>query len=122
MRSKINEVEMKPSVVVSSFIKPTSINDYVIEKLEVDLRHVNYGLDHEKGYRSKARSHFSLKEIACFFESLNGMELEPEVDENWEYYFVEKIFFTKKKFRMVFCLNQIEPNVCGIITLYEVKR
>ncbi len=41
-------------------IKPTLINDYLIEMIEVDLRHVNFGLDSERRYRLKARSNFEI--------------------------------------------------------------
>lgn len=61
-------------------IKPTLINDYLIERIEVDLRHINFGLDSKKGYRSKSRSSFTLKEIAAFFESLHPIELESARD------------------------------------------
>jgi len=114
---------MKPNNLTNRSIRPTTINSYLIEKIEVDLKHINHGLDPKKGYGSKARSTFGMNEVAQFFESLDGLEASSEIDGNWEYFVVDKPFFEKKKkYRMVFCIDLREPNVSGVITFFEIKR
>jgi hypothetical protein len=70
-----SELKMKPADLILRSISPTIINSYVIEKIEIDLKHVNYGLDPEKGYGRKARSSFEAEDIIRFFESLSGLEV-----------------------------------------------
>ncbi len=114
---------MTPSDLSKRLGRPTLINSYVIEKIEIDLAHINYGLDTKKGYGRKARSTFVAEDIVKFFESLNGLEIEIEVDENWEYFIVDKPFFEKNKMhRMVFCIDRNVPIVAGVITVFQIKR
>ncbi len=114
---------MKPADLILRSIRPTIINSYVIEKIEIDLKHVNYGLDHKKGYGRKARSSFEAEDIIRFFESLNGLEVGFEAEDQWEYFIVDKPFFEKrKKYRMVFCIDRNEPSITGIITFFQIKR
>jgi hypothetical protein len=114
---------MKPVDLIIRSIRPTIINSYVIEKIEIDLKHVNYGLDPVKGYGGKARSSFEAEDIIRFFESLNGLEIGFEADGHWEYFIVDKPFFEKrKKYRMVFCIDRNGPNITGIITFFQIKR
>ncbi len=61
---------MKPADLVLCSIRPTWINSYQIKKIEVDLRHINYGLDQVKGDGSKARSNFTIEDIILFFDPL----------------------------------------------------
>jgi hypothetical protein len=58
---------MKPADLILRSIRPTIINSYVIEKVEIDLKHVNYGLDPKKGYGGKARSNFEAEDLVRFF-------------------------------------------------------
>ena len=114
---------MKPTDLILRSIRPTIINSYVIEKVEIDLKHINYGLTPEKGYGRKARSCFEAEDIIRFFESLNGLEVGFEIEDHWEYFIVDKPFLErKKKYRMVFCIDRREPNITGIITFFQVKR
>ncbi len=114
---------MKPVNLITRLIRPTLINSFMIKKLEIDLRHINYGMDSEKSYARKPRSSFGENDIVEFFESLNGLEATPSYDDNWEYFVVDKPFFEKKKrYRIVFCIDLNEPGTCGIITLFQVKR
>ncbi len=114
---------MKPADLVTCSIRPTLINTYQIKTIEVDLRHINYGLDPEKGYGKKARSNFKIEDIVLFFESLNNLEIDSEKDGDWEYFVADKVFFGKrKKYRIVFCIDRKSSHVSGIITLFQVKR
>lgn len=63
---------MKPVDLVICSIRPTLVNSYLIKTIEVDLKHINYGLDRIKGYGKKARSNFNIDDIVLFFESLNN--------------------------------------------------
>ena len=51
---------MRPADLILRSIRPTTINSYLIEKVEIDLKHVNYGLDPKKGYCGKARRKIEL--------------------------------------------------------------
>ncbi|MBI2519215.1 MAG: hypothetical protein HYV97_02310 [Bdellovibrio sp.] len=114
---------MKPTDLVHCPIRPTHINSYLIKAIEVDLRHINYGLSRTKGYGKKARSHFKIEDVISFFESLNFLEINSENDGDWEYFVVDKVFFDqKKKYRIVFCIDQKKPEAGGVITLFEIKR
>ena len=104
---------MKPEELVICSIRPTWINSYQIKTLEIDLRHINYGLDQVKGYGNMARSNFTIDEVILFFESLNHLELNSNMESGWEYFVVEKAFFKN---------NKKSPHTSGIITLFQVKR
>ena len=119
----IKERAYEPADLVLCSIRPTWINSYQIKKIEVDLRHINYGLDQVKGYGSKARSNFTIEDIILFFESLDNLEINASIDGDWEYFVIDKAFFDKrKKYRIVFCIDKKSPHVSGIITLFQVKR
>ena len=114
---------MKPVDLVYSPIRPTQINSYLITSIAVDLRHINYGLDPIKGYGNKRRSDFKLEDIILCFESLKFLEINFEQEGDWEYFVVDKDFFGKrKKYRMVFCIDQKMPHNGGIITLFKIKK
>jgi hypothetical protein len=114
---------MKPESLTKCLINPTWINSYLIKKLEVDLKHINFGLDFSKGYAKNNRSNFTIEEIAQFFESLDQIEMNSELEAEWEYFVIDKKFFNKnKKYRIVFCIDKRQPDVSGIITFYRIKR
>lgn len=114
---------MKPHGLVRCSINPTWINYYFIREIEVDLRHINYGLDHVKVYSEFPRSDFQIGDIQIFFESLSYLAFVPDKVEDWEYFVTEKRFFDKNKIhKIVFCINQTQPHVAGIITLFRLKR
>lgn len=114
---------MKPSDIEIKEIKKTRINDYHIITLEIDLNHINYGLSKTKEYKKKKRSNFSAQDIAEFFISLDGSQLEFESDDVYDYFVVEKIYFSgHKKYRMVFCVERTRPTTSGVITLFQVKK
>ncbi len=114
---------MKPKNLVSCLISATRINSYCIRNIEVDMRHINYGLNKSKDYKTHKRSDFSVEDLINFFESLNLIEVNSEKDGEWEYFVINKEFFEKKrKYRIVFCIHKDSPNKCGIITFYQIKR
>jgi hypothetical protein len=51
---------MKPERLTKINISTTKINDYAIKKLEIDLTHINYGLNKKKELNTKPRSHFTV--------------------------------------------------------------
>lgn len=114
---------MKPEGLIKCIIRPTRINAYVIRKLEVDLRHINFGLGLEKDYRHNARSAFSVEDVINAFESMDGTESVSKQDQGWEYFVVSKQFFGKKyKYRIVFCINLKQTDTAGVITLFRLRR
>lgn len=113
---------MKPSGLECIEIGETVINGSIIERLEVDLRHVNYGLDDQQNYRNRARSSFSITDMAHVFHSLHGCNINPVKSSGYQYFVVEKDFFCDGRiFKIVFCIHESESNVAGIITFYRQR-
>lgn len=114
---------MKPENLVKINIRITKINDYVIKKLEIDLTHVNYGLNKKKELNTKPRSHFTVRDVVSIFESLDGIIFEPESDDEYEYFMIDRVFtIHKKKLKLVFCIEILTPDTAGVITLYVLKK
>ena len=114
---------MKPKDLKIKKIKTTRVNDYQINKLEIDLAHINYGLAKSKGYRKKKRSSFTADDIADFFHSLDGIELEFNSDDRYDYFVVERNYFSaSQRHRMVFSIERGKSSTSGIITLFQMKR
>lgn len=114
---------MKPDNLSEVHINTTKINDYAIKKLEIDLIHINYGLNKKKELNTKPRSNFTVQDVVSIFESLDGVVFEPERDEEYEYFIIDRVFtIHKKKLKLVFCIEIITPDTAGVITLYVMKK
>ncbi|MDA9189643.1 hypothetical protein N9O57_01545 [bacterium] len=114
---------MKPNGIKIKKIRKTKINNYHIVKLEIDLKHINYGLDENREYRKRKRSNFTVNDVADFFSSLNGLELEFDSDDLYDYFVVDKNYFSdNQKYRIVFCIERDKPTASGIITLFNIKK
>lgn len=114
---------MKPENLISKSIKETRINDYVINLVEIDLKHINYGLDDNRNYREERRSNLQIADIISFFESLSDVDLDCDSDDAFDYFVVEKTFFTPAKlYRMVFCIEKKLPTTSGIITMFQIDE
>lgn len=114
---------MKPINLKIQKIRKTKINDYVVTRLEIDLKHINYGLDKNREYQKKKRSHFTSSRVAKFFESLDGLELDVESDDLYDYFVVDQNFFVdQKNYRIVFCIKRDEPGTSGVITLFQINK
>lgn len=114
---------MKPENLTKINISTTKINGYAIKKLEIDLTHINYGLNKKKELNTKPRSHFTVQDVVSIFESLDGVIFEPERDEEYEYFMIDRVFtIHKKKLKLVFCIEILTPDTAGVITLYVLKK
>lgn len=114
---------MKPTSLSEIKISPANIGIALITKLEIDLVHVNYGLDcNTKKYKGKARSNFSEVEIANIFSSLEGLFLNPTGKKDEYLYFAYNIKYLKKFHLLAFCIHKNSINTAGIITLYKIKN
>lgn len=114
---------MKPKDLVKININTTRINDYAIRKLEINLVHINYGLNKKKQLNTKPRSNFTVRDVVSIFESLDGIVFEPERDEECEYFMIDRVFMIhKKKLKLVFCIEILAPDTAGVITLYVLKK
>tara|TARA_Y100000590_G_scaffold441325_1_gene567837 strand:+ start:185 stop:556 length:372 start_codon:yes stop_codon:yes gene_type:complete len=119
----VNGDAVKPKDLKKQKIKNTRINDYEVTLLEIDLIHINYGLGSDHKYRSKKRSSITVNMVSKFFESLDGMEIEAEKDDLFDYFVVDKNFFEQmKRYRMVFCIERSESSTCGVITMFQIKK
>jgi hypothetical protein len=71
----------------------------------------------------KKRSSFTVDNVAEFFISLGGIELEFDSDEEYDYFVIEKSYsIESRQFRIVFCIERSKPTISGIITLFQIKR
>ncbi len=113
---------MKPSALECRAIRKTTINEYSIVQLEIDLRHINYGQDSSQTYRVQARSHFTAEDIMDVFESMDGCEIDSISNNGYLYFVAQRKFFCDKRlFKIVFCIDHSTPSVAGIITFYRLK-
>ena len=68
---------IKPHDLTLIKIDPVNIGLTIIAYLEIDLNHINYGLDiSKKTYNKKARSNFTDLDIVHIFDELNGSNLK----------------------------------------------
>jgi hypothetical protein len=106
-------------------IRATRIDEFVIEKIRVDLLHINFGLDGLNGYKQKRRSSFTFSDIVLVFESLIEIAADEMIvirKEDCRYYVLSRSFFmTKKKFRFVFCVHDVRPDTAEVITFFRSK-
>lgn len=116
---------MKPSNLDTVKIPPITIGDFVINKLEIDLQHVNYGLDPKtKVFKKRARSKITVEEVIKLFLLLDGITIKPTSILNGYAYFSSEIypFWLKSWFRLIFCIELTTPKTAGIITVYQIKK
>lgn len=113
---------MKPESLSVIKIPSVNIGLALISKLEIDLTHVNYGLDKSKNYRKIARSNFSEVEIADIFNSLDGFFLNPTGKKDNYLYFSFEINYQKNNYMLTFCISINSTDTAGIITLYKIKN
>ena len=114
---------MKPAELIVVAIEPVRIGYFVVTTLEIDLNHVNYGLDPKtKKNRVYSRSNHTAEFIADLFGFLSIMVgLYPSAYENDFFYFSETIETNGKFFSITFCVDEKNPSTAGIITLYRVN-
>lgn len=100
----------------------------VIQRLRIEIDHINYGLDPKaKKLNTKRRSHFSPEDICQFLLELDGMELVPGKEDKDFYYFALELLCPikgkdyGKKFRLIFTTPKSEVGIIGTITLYRVR-
>jgi len=112
---------MKPQNLSKVKTNPINIGLTVITNLEIDLTHINYGLDKsKKTYNKKARSKFTELEIAQIFHQLDGFYLNPTGKLDNYLYFSLEINFNHDAYFLVFCIDKNNQDTAGIITLYRV--
>jgi hypothetical protein len=112
---------MKPKNLTFVKIEPVNIGIALIKNLEIDLDHINHGLDISKrAYNKKARSSFTEIEIAHIFNQLDGFNLNPSGKIEKYLYFAQEIDFEENNFFLVFCINTNAQQTAGIITLYRI--
>lgn len=114
---------MKPSNLSIIEITPINIGLTVIKKLEIDLCHINYGLNEiTKDYNKKARSNFTELEVTYIFNTLDGFFLSPSGIHETYMYFAQEIDYLKKDYLLVFCIDKKSIHTAGVITLYKIKK
>ncbi len=116
---------MKPLNLDITNIHPIKVGNFVINKLEIDLRHVNYGLDPKtKDFRKRARSQLTLEEVIKLFQLLDGLEIGPStISEGYAYFSSEVYpFWLKCWFKLIFCIELNNSKTAGVITVYQVKK
>lgn len=96
-------------------------NGLIIEEIEIDLEHINYGKS-KRNMRSNYDSEFvsGLCRMLLANKNLESVGERTFNDEICSYYKVED-FFEKTKLRVVVCVCSDKPNTLGVLTLYKVK-
>lgn len=114
---------MKPANLSMVSISPVSIGLTVITKFEIDMIHINHGIDKgTKNYKLKARSNFSELEVANIFSLLDGYFLTPSGKQDNYLYFAHQISYIKRNYILAFCIDKNAIQTAGIITLYKIKN
>ena len=116
---------MKPLNLDIVKIHPISVGDFIINKLEIDLNHVNYGLDPKtKTFRKRARSKLTVEEVIRMFHLVDGIVIGPTTISDGYAYFSSEVypFWLKSWFRLIFCVELNKPRTAGVITVYQIKK
>lgn len=116
---------MKPLCLEVIEIDPIALGTFKISKVEIDLMHVNYGLDPlTKKVKTKSRSNLTSLEIINLFRLLDGIFIEPTSKDDNYLYFAQDLyaFWSKNWFRLVFCIEIQVPSTARIITIYQLKQ
>lgn len=116
---------MKPSDLDIVKIHPITVGDFLINKLEIDLKHVNYGLDPKtKAFNKRIRSKITVEEVIRLFLLLDGITIKPTSILNGYAYFSSEVypFWLKSWFRLIFCVELNSPKTAGVITVYQIKK
>lgn len=115
---------MKPTNLCVILIHPVNIGLTLITKLEIDLTHINHGLDHKtKRYKKSRSSNFSEIEIeiANIFYTLDGFFLNPLGKKDDYLYFDYEMEFLISNYKLAFCIHKQSIQTAGIITFYKIK-
>lgn len=116
---------MKPLNLDIVKIHPITVGDFIINKLEIDLKHVNYGLDPKtKEFRKRARSKLTVEEVIRLFQLLDGNVIGPTTITERYAYFTSEVypFWLKSWFKLIFCVELNNPKTAGVITVYQIKK
>lgn len=116
---------MRPFELVVVEIPFVVLGNYEFNKLEIDLRHINYGLDPKtKEFRKKARSKFSIEEVIRIFQLLDGLVIEEASRSNGYIYFALEVYilWLKAWFKVIICVAEASPKTAGVITIYRIKE
>ena len=114
---------MKPTHLEVVKIPTTDIGITQISELEIDLEHINKGLNpNSKKIRNKTRSNYTSLDIAHIFLLLDGFFLNPSGKKDDYLYFAQTILFKKEAHMLVFCINKNTTHIAGIITFYKIKE
>lgn len=116
---------MKPLSLAVVKIEPMKIGNFSVDRLEIDLRHINHGLDPKtKKFRIRPRSNLSTDEVIMIFRLLDNVVIEPTSISGGHAYFSSEVypFWLKSWFRLIFCIELKTPKTAGVITIYQIKR
>ena len=103
-----------PKDVITVSIRPIIVNDRIISKVIIDMRHINYG---KNGLFP--RSSHDLDSIVKLIFELHEESFEPNNSKDGFTYFSEVINYLGKTYKIVFCIPD-QQNWLGIITLFRI--
>ncbi len=117
---------MRPSdLIIVKLDNAVRVSVFLIGWLEIDLNHINFGLNQKtKEFSKKARSNFNKEDIVKIFELLNDLIVGP-IEKTGEYfYFSTEVEpnWLKGKYKLIFCVNENINHTAGVITLYKLKE
>jgi hypothetical protein len=114
---------LKPTQLEVVKIPTTNIGIAQISELEIDLEHINKGLNpSNKKVHNKPRSNYTGLEIAQIFTLLDGYFLNPAGKKDDYLYFAQTINIKNQNHLLVFCVHKNSTHVAGVITFYKIKE
>lgn len=105
-------------------IKSITFNDYIIKEVVIEIDHINYGLDDSGKLKVKARSNFTVKEIAKFIMMLDGEDITADRYRGSKSRFVIKVTCPIKRhhfgkiFIMIFEHDHFKQDELYTVTIY----
>lgn len=97
-------------------------NGLLINEIEIDLDHVNFGRNMEKK-RSSFEADFVSKVCLEFFSNkyLKDVGQQQFGDDLCLYFKLEEVF-RNERYKMVICICTDKPNTIGVITMYKIEE
>lgn len=125
MGKKVNKDFDRGRIETIKLKRPITLNENLIKSAVVEIDHINFGLDKKtEKLNLKRRSNFSLSDIECFLQMLDGEYILPKKYDGLVTKFEFRINcpikgrFFNKEFILIFSLNYKKQDEIYTITLF----
>ena len=114
--------------MTAKVLPPLKFNGTAFVRAEIEIDHINFGLDLEtKQLNKKRRSKLTVNQVIGFLRQLHGEYLLPKRSVGGLDYFVVELYSplrspaSGKLFRLVFTTNS-DKRLVGTITLFRIRE